>query len=265
MIGDLTFPATAWNDSWNDYFSDNGMPWISAAGPINSVSEKDNLFQAICLNTAVDFFLKKYYSIMFGLDFSESAFPIHDELAGLCLDETGKKFIEAIAADADLGKLIQLGNKLTLSELFVRNDKVKEFFVRPDLFKLRSAHKFDNQPIHGGKFASVGSILNTVLAQGRYAFQKALTPSLFDRTFLIPFDINEFEIDVNATVLTIGLDAWEAKLGPGGAADGQGMVVSHDDEKYYLKRRSDGSDFTYSNIMITIDRIVGPDQQTGAL
>jgi len=142
---------------------------------------------------------------------------------------------------------------------------VKEFFVRPDLFKLRSAHEFDNQPIHGGKFASVGSILNTVLAQGRYAFQKALTPSLFDRTFLIPLDINEFEIDVNATVLTIGLDAWNAKLGPGGAADGQGMVVSHDDEKYYLKRRSDGSDFTYSNIMITIERVVGPDQQTGAL
>lgn len=156
-------------------------------------------------NHLQSYLLELYIKLMTGVSVSENDFSI---------DETNVKNIKADFVTKIFGKKLidfTLANAGGIDALGSMDLKVMQSVAIPKISPLQTV-KLD----HFVKTVASFTKLNTVFSDGLNVAQKLLTPKVFERTFNLPIDPDDFEINVEETLKKeLGKESFEALLAQG--------------------------------------------------
>ncbi len=173
-----------------------------------STSEKREMFE----NHVISYFLNIYLRLLTDIDFRESTFLINNTVSQLKADTNDRKRF----LDLMLKRVKQIaGRQISLNELRKTNQQMD---ILLDKLENRDSSAGVTDKVEGA-FEDLSSEANIEIAENIVNFISSFTPDslltgadvtstrmvspkLFERIFHVPVDLDEFEIDVEATLST---------------------------------------------------------------
>jgi len=174
--------------------------------------------RSLVRNHLSDYLLRTYYNLFLGITIDEHTFPVQDELNDLIIDGGyGVAVLRQMQGDEDMLPYITAGNmpvaNLTAGKVVYQNyiakvastDDLARYLV-PEIVNTESEDDPEILPpmITEEEVHTFRALCSSLVFSYPSMKMRILSPTLFDRVFMVPIDPDHFEVDVYSTRKQVG-------------------------------------------------------------
>ena len=180
-------------------------------------------------NHVVDYVLKQYYQLMFGINMFESTFVNDDNLLDLLIDSDGMSALmlsetnEAVApfittGDVPLSNLVETITARSTTTISVADaDKARSYLV-PSINDIITSgedlqEELESPELTTAQLDEFRMLCSSNIFSSAVMKQRIVAPKIFDRVFMLAVEPDDFDIDIDATISTdSGKSTYNSKL-----------------------------------------------------
>jgi len=196
----------------------------------NVYSSIDNLSVGKMLsNHAVDYILKLYYQLLFGMNITESTFTESDSVLDLTIDSDGMSTLmlsetsEAVApfittGDVPVSNLLRTVTTRGTTTVRVANEFSAKRYLVPSINEVLTTgddtqEELERPELSYADLDNFRMLCSSNLFSSAIMKQRIIAPKVFDRVFMLAVEPDDFDIDIDATRETdAGKQMYNSKL-----------------------------------------------------